>query len=1350
GLYVEQLAITLEGRLDLPAFQRAWQQVVERHPIFRTAFVWEDLDEPLQLVRQQVRLPWQVEDWQDLPSAEQDARLDAFLAADRRRGFDLAEAPLMRLALFQVADARYRCVWTQHHLLLDGWSVPLVFNEVFAYYDAFAKGQDLYLAHPRPYHDYIAWLQQQDLAQAEAFWRQLLHGFTAPTPLIIDRPLAPDAGEARYTDQHGVVDEQTTAALQALARQHGLTLNTVVQGAWALLLSRYSGEPDVVFGATVAGRPADLPGVETMVGLFINTLPVRIHVPQQKTVLAWLQQVQQQQTELRQYEYSPLVQVQSWSEVPRGQPLFESLFAFENYPVGNAAAEQDDTPALMIANMEGQERTNYPLTIVAAPGPELSLRITFDNRRFDAATITRMIGHLQTILAGIAVHAERRISELPLVTAEEQQQLVVDWNNSAADYPRASSIQELFEAQAARVPSTVAVVCEGQQLSYGELNRRANQLAHHLRQLGVGPDVLVGICVERSLEMIVGILGILKAGGAYVPLDPNYPQDRLQYMLEDTRAPVLLTQERLRGQLPSGQARVVYLDADWEAISQRSAANPPRAVLGEHRAYIIYTSGSTGRPKGVMVKQRGLINLCYGLQAFFDDPDVSTTALITSISFDISVNQIFPTLIFGRTLHIIPDPIKFNSRAMVQYMAEHKIHLFDSVPSYLLAVLAEIQPVQVDNQLKYILIGGEKLERRLLQAVFDQLGEQVNIVNIYGLTEITDINLFSVITSRDLDKTITIGRPLNNNQVYLTDAHGNLQPLGVIGEVCVAGESLSRGYLNRPDLTAEKFVVCPWGDGALMCRTGDVGRRLPDGTIELFGRIDHQVKVRGFRIELGEVEAVLRSHPTVHEAVAVVREDMPGDQRLVAYIVEEPRTKNLEPGRTEQANKETKEQIGTGAPPSPAAAGEGGWGDEGLSAPLRAYLKERLPDYMVPSILVSLETLPLTPSGKVDRKALPAPNQSLSGAQTSRVDPRDTLELKLVQIWEDLLDIRPIGVTDSFFELGGHSLLVLRLMTQVKQQFGQDLPMATLFHGPTIEELACRMREHTGSDAWSPLVPLQPSGSRSPFFCVHPAGGPALCYARLAQHLGADQPVYGLQARGLEEGQEPVQRIEDMAADYIDAIRQIQPNGPYLLGGWSMGGLVAFEMAQQLRRQDQDVDLLALIDVGAPEGSAEIGDLDDDASILLALIEEQNLSMAKADFQQLGPGQQVDLAVELLKKSGFLPPDADQEQLRRMVQVFKTNLRAMFTYRPQLYPEAITLFKTAAPAAEDTSATEASPDLLETTLGWSGVSSQPVKVYTVPGTHETMVNEPHVRVLAERLKSCIDTLDTSVRSMVED
>ncbi|HZA24232.1 MAG TPA: condensation domain-containing protein, partial [Dehalococcoidia bacterium] len=561
GMYFEQVSGVLGG-VEAAGFAWAWQQVLERHPVLRTAFLWEGLEEPLQVVRKRADLSWTEEDWRGVPPHEQPARLEAFLEADRARGFELSQAPLMRCALLRVAEERYYFVWSHHHLLLDGWSLPLVLKEVLTCYEAYKRGGAPRLDPARPYRDYIAWLQHQDLAQAEGYWREALRGFTAPTPLAIGRSVGEQQAPA-YAEQESRVSAAVTGQLQALARAHRLTLNTLVQGAWAVLLARYSGEEEVLFGATVSGRPAELVGVEGMVGLFINTLPVRVTLPPEARLLPWLEQLQAQQVEREQYAYTPLVEIQGWSEVPRGVPLFDSLVVFENYPVSDVLAEQSN--GVQTQEVKTVEWTNYPLTIVAALlGSELSLKVVYDSHPFEPTSIARLLEHLQIVLGGIAAVPEQPLAELPLLPEAERRQVVVEWNKTAADYPKERCIHQLFEAQAEQTPEAVAVVYEGHELTYRVLNARANQLAHYLQGLGVGPERLVGICLERSLELVVGLLGVLKAGGAYVPLDPSYPPERLAFMLEDAHAQVLLTQAHLAPTLPPIPAPVLCLDSAWE------------------------------------------------------------------------------------------------------------------------------------------------------------------------------------------------------------------------------------------------------------------------------------------------------------------------------------------------------------------------------------------------------------------------------------------------------------------------------------------------------------------------------------------------------------------------------------------------------------------------------------------------------------------------------------------------------------------------------------------------------------------------------------------------------------------
>jgi amino acid adenylation domain-containing protein/non-ribosomal peptide synthase protein (TIGR01720 family) len=1312
GMYFEQLSCTLDSDLDISAFQRAWQQVVERHPILRTAFFWEGLDEALQVVHQHVSLPWKQHDWRGWSPVEQQTQLEALLQTERERGFDLGVAPLMRLTLIQVTENAYYFIWSHHHLLLDGWSVSSVIKEVFAFYEAFRQGQKLHLERTRPYRNYINWLQQQDLSQAEAFWRQTLQDFSAPTPLGVDRALASFSSEGEsYQEQHLQLSVAATAALDSFARQHQLTLNTLVQGVWALLLSRYSGQQDVVFGATVSGRPADLVGVESMVGLFINTLPVRVLVSPEADLVDWLKQLQAQQVELRHYEYSPLVQVQGWSEVPRGLPLFESIVVFENYPVD--ASLQQEGGSLEIGDVRAVDQTNYPLTLAAVPGSQLSLQLSYDCRRFDADTITRMLRHLQMLLEGIVADSQQRLTELPLLTSAESQQLLVEWNHTQADYPQDFCIHQLFEAQVERTPEAVAVVFGDEQLTYRELNRRANQLAHHLRSLGVGPDVLVGICVQRSLEMVVGLLGILKAGGAYVPLDPTYPQQRLAFMLEDAQVSVLLTQQRLIATLPEHRAVVVQLDGDWSAISppgmasltaHNSEANPNSQVTPAHLAYTIYTSGSTGLPKGVLLTHQGLVNHCVAVAKQFSLQSSDRILQFSSISFDVAVEELFPSWLAGATVILRLEDMLPSSRDFLLSIAQQRLTVLNLPTAYWHQWVHELSLSNepLPDTLRLVVVGGEKPSPTTFSNWRQLAGvNRICWLNGYGPTETTVTATVHQPETNPVTQGATlelpIGRPIANTEIYLLDDQMQPVPVGVPGEIYIGGAGLARGYLNRPDLTADKFIPNPFSPkaGTRLYKTGDLARYLPDGNIEYLGRLDDQVKIRGFRIELGEIERALAQHPAVQETVVAIREDVPGNKRLVAYVV-------------------IKGELASTIPD------------------LHEFLKQKLPEYMVPAAIMLLESLPLTPNGKINRRALPEPDTARPELQEAFIAPRDSLELQLAQIWEDVLNVSPIGVTDNFFNLGGHSLLAVRLMAQVQQQFAQNLPLATLFQAPTIEQLATTLRLPTHSLEWSPLVKIQQGGSKRPFFCLPGTGGNVLYFYHLARYLGSDQPFYGLQAQGLNGEQAPHTQVEEMAADYIKAIQTVQPQGPYLLGGHSFGSYVAFEMAQQLLQQGQEVALLALLDTPAPLPNNQPVEIEDDATYLTGIatsIERflgKKLSVSYEALQPLAADEQLNYLLERLKMVNFFPPEAGLPQIRGLLQVAKANAQAYYLAQ-EVYPHRITVFRT----------TEESYDE-EPAMGWDKFSSQSVEIYDVPGDHITMMAEPHVQLLAKQLRACLD------------
>ncbi len=1008
-LYFGQLSYTFSGDFDQPAFIQAWQKVVERHTILRTFFVWEKLKEPVQVVQQHVDVPVTLLDWQDLTAAEQQERLNDFMRADREHGFEFSKAPLMRLTLIQLGADVYRFIWSHHHLLVDGWSVPILLGEVFAYYEALRRGEELQLEPGRPYRDYISWLRRQDLSKAETFWREYLKGLTAPTPLGLPHAVA-NIADQKCGDESISLSTETTGTLQALARRHQLTLNTLVQGAWSILLSRLSGESDVLYGATVAGRPATVPGSEKMIGIFINTLPVRVKVNPAESTINWLKQLQQQQAELRQYEYSPLVQVHGWSEIPRDQKLFESILIFENYPVSRTSGNQ--RRSLKISQGGFYERTNYPLTVVAGLGSTLELKVLYDNRRFEAAAVKRLLGHLQTLLEEMAAGVERPLSSLSLLTQAERERLLSLSTGDESPLPLYACAHHLFESQAARTPDAPAIVYGSEVITYAELNRRANVLAHHLRQLGVTVESLVGVCLERSVEMVVAALGVLKAGGAYVPLDPAYPKDRLAYMLAEAQAHLVITTSRTQPHLPETYTQTLCLDSDWQ--KNEDVTDPSVAVSPDNLAYLVFTSGSTGKPKGVLLAHRGLVNLAFAQGRAFGVTTHSRVLQFSSYSFDASVSEIFVSLLGGAALCLAPADALRPGPDLLNLMRQQEITMVTLPPS-VLTLLSEAEA----PQLRSLVTAGEACTADVIR----RWSRDRQMINAYGPTETT---VCATMTAPlDGDEPGGIGRAMENMRVYVLDE--SLQPVaaGMSGEIYISGVGVARGYLNQPELTADRFVPEPFGHpGMRMYRTGDIGRYLENGNIEFVGRRDHQVKLRGFRIELGEVEAALAQHAGVRDVVAMVRKsEQTNQKRLVAYIV-----------------------AHQGQTPS--------------TAELRDHLKQRLPEYMLPNSYVFLESFPLTTNGKVDRKRLPA--ETGARVHPVRVAARTDLERQLAAVWREVLELDAIGIDENFFDLGGHSLLMLQLQGRLKAVLERDLSMMELFEHPTVGALAQHLsREQT-------------------------------------------------------------------------------------------------------------------------------------------------------------------------------------------------------------------------------------------------------------------------------------------------
>ncbi|WP_341796513.1 MULTISPECIES: non-ribosomal peptide synthase/polyketide synthase [unclassified Pseudomonas] len=1030
GNYINQLRVDVHG-LDVQRFKQAWQATFDAHDILRTGFLMQgELDQAVQVVRKTVELPFSEHDWRGQPALEQ--ALQALAEGERQRGFDLAAAPLLRLVLVRTGDDSHQLIYTNHHILMDGWSTSRLLGEVLQRYAGVVPQ-----AQATHYRDYIAWLQGQDAAVAEAFWKAQLASLDEPTRLAQAIAGSAGAGGSGYGDRRLAFDREQTARIEAFARANRVTVNTLVQSAWLLLLQRCTGQASVCFGATVAGRPADLPGVEEQIGLFINTLPV-IGAPRaEQTVAEWIGQVQAGNLAVREFEHTPLYDVQRWAG-QGGDALFDSILVFENYPVSEAL-QQGAPGGLRFGEVAVQEQTNYPLTLVVELGATLSMQYSHDRTLWSDDTIDCLAGYFSNLLEALTENADALVGELPMLAQAERQLMIEGWNHTQAAYPNERSIHSLIEAQVFATPDAPALVFGEQALSYAELNRRANQLAHKLRELGVGPDALVGIAMERSLEMVIGLLGIVKAGGAYVPLDPEYPQDRLAYMFEDSGIALLLTQSHLRDNLPI-PAGLRSLDLDVEDLSGFSDANPAVDVAPLNLAYVIYTSGSTGRPKGAGNSHQALVNRLWWMQKAYGLDASDSVLQKTPFSFDVSVWEFFWPLMTGARLVVAQPGAHRDPQLLVDTINHHGISTLHFVPSMLQAFMTH-EAVESCTTLKRVVCSGEALPAELARQTLQRL-PAAGLYNLYGPTEAA-IDVTHWTCQPDESISVPIGQPIDNLKTHILE--GSLQPAvrGSAGELYLGGVGLARGYHQRPSLTAERFVPDPFSDnGGRLYRTGDLARYRADGVIDYAGRIDHQVKIRGLRIELGEIEARLLELPSVQEAV-VLAQDGPSGKQLVGYVVPVDNTQD----------------------------------ESALRDSLREALKAGLPDYMVPAHLLLLDKLPVTPNGKLDRKALPQPDASQ--LQGEYVAPQSELEQQLAAIWADVLKLERVGLTDNFFELGGDSIISLQVVSRARLQDIQFTPKE-LFENQTVQRLAAIARRNVRSavdqgkvSGSMPLTPIQ-------------------------------------------------------------------------------------------------------------------------------------------------------------------------------------------------------------------------------------------------------------------------------------
>ena len=1010
-VYVSQLRADVQG-VDVAQFKRAWAQVLARHDMLRTGFVWrDDQGQALQVVYRHVELPFVEYDWRE--RADLSPALDGLAMEHHRQGFELARPPLLRVALARSAEDRWHLIYTSHHILMDGWSNALVLNEVLQA----CKGQALPPT-GAAFSQHIAWLQQQDSAVGEAFWRQRLAQLDEPTHLSrsVAKTVAHGAGE--YAEVLCELDNAQTQRLAAFARAHQVTLNTLVQAAWLLLLQRYTGQTSVACGVTVSGRPAQLANVEQQVGLFINTLPL-IAVPDAaQSVSDWVRAVQALNLEMRDHEHTPLFEIQRWAG-SAGEALFDTLVVFENFPVAKSL-EQSGSDGLRFTGVSHQERTNYPLTLTVHGGQQLSLHLEYLRADFAPDAVQHIAAYLQALLQRFADAPEQALGAVPLLLAHEHQRVLLEWNPPCAAQPAQSSVLQRFEQQAALHPDNIALILDQQRMTYAELNLRANRLAHRLIELGVAADTLVGVAVDRSLEMIVGLLAVLKAGGAYVPLDPKYPGERLNCMIEDSGLQLLLTQQPLLAQLPiTANLTLVCLEGRSDWLSDYPGENPLPRAQPANLAYVMFTSGSTGRPKGVGIDLASLARHVEVFSELFALQPHDRVLQFGTFNFDGFVEQLYPALCCGAAV-VVRGGDLWDSDTFYQQLLDHDISVVDLTTAYWLLLVRDFasRGPRDYGRLRQLHIGGEAMPPEGLHAWREAGLQHVRLLNTYGPTEATvtatALDCAAYVDGREaLPSMMPIGRVLDGRAIYLLDANLNPVPVGVAGELVIGGPLLARGYFNRPDLTADRFIpdpFCAQGAGRLY-RTGDLARYRADGMIEYVGRIDHQVKVRGFRIELGEIEGRLLAQSSVREALVIA-----ADNQLMAYVVASQPL--AEPAPTDLPNQ------------------------------LKATLRAELPDYMVPAHVLLLAHLPLSPNGKLDRAALPKPD-----ARASRLDwvaPVSALEQQVAAIWAEVLGLERVGLNDHFFELGGHSLLATQAISRTRHGLGLDVGLKALFDQPVL------------------------------------------------------------------------------------------------------------------------------------------------------------------------------------------------------------------------------------------------------------------------------------------------------------
>lgn len=1324
-LYNIPFTVRLRGALKIPALRLALDTIVARHEILRTRFVAED-GAPVQLIADPSPVTLLESDLRDEPERNREEKLARLVAAESRRPFNLGRDLMVRGLVAHLGNDEHLLLLTMHHIATDHWSWGVFLQELAVLYEGHAVGKPAQLPIlPIQYADFAVWqrtwMTGPVVEKQLAYWKDKLAGAPALLELPTDQP-RPAVATFRGEWQMTQLPDDLAERVRALSRQEGSTLFMTMLAAFGVLLSRYTQQRDILVGTPIAGRAQVQ--TEALIGFFVNTLAMRIQLNENPTFRELLAQVKETTLEAFSYQDLPFEKLVEELRPERSagySPLLQVMFV-----VRNATKTGAQLPGLVVSQIESSTGTaKFDLTLLVEETERggLDVGLEYNCDLFERATALRMLGHFRALLESAVENPETRVLAAPYLTEAERAQLLVEWNRTQTEYPRDQTIAVLFEKQVEATPDADAVVFRGERFTYAMVNRRANRLAHYLRTLGVEREKPVALCLERSADLVIVLLAILKAGGAYVSLDPSYPRERLAFMLNELRPPVLLTQQKLRVSLPSetelaalasadtgvGAAparppRVICVDDAWDVAAPEPPENPVSGATAADLAYISYTSGSTGRPKGVCVPHRAVVRLVKGTNFAAFGPD-EVFLQLAPVAFDASTMELWGPLLNGGRLVVLPPG--------TPSLAD----LGDAIQRCQVTTLwltAGLFHQMVEEQLpklltvRQLLAGGDALSPAHVRTAVQALKGGV-VINGYGPTENTTFTCCHRVTGMPPEgRSIPIGRPIANTQVYILDEYRQLVPVGVPGELYTGGDGLARGYFNRPELTEEKFVPNPFSSdpAARLYRTGDRARYLPNGEIEFLGRIDLQIKIRGFRIELEEIESVLGQLPGVSDCAVAAFPDPAGDKRLVGYVV------------LEASSALTAADLGSA-------------------------LRRKLPDYMVPSAFVLLERLPLTTNGKVDRRALPAPDVAHSGCAAAYVAPRDEIEARLAKVWESVLGITPVSVTRKFFELGGHSLLAVRLVARIEKEFGRRLPVAAVFQAPSVEQLALLLRDGAKPPADSSLVEIQAGGKLAPLFLVHGVGGGMFWgYANLARHLNPAQPVYAFKSRSVT-GDDEFGTIEEMAGHYVRELRRFQPRGPYRLGGYCFGGVVAYEMARRLMQEGERVTMLALMNCSPPNSQYDVFPWTPVAIWRFIT----NFCYWVAYFFQWDPQLRRQFVVwklqtwrrsflNLFRRTALQTMEIDPGDFVDLAAIpqdqrklWASHVRALSRYQPQPYDGHVTLFRTRGHRIFCS---------FDPQYGWGRLARRGVAVRVTPGAHESLLQEPHVRELAREFAAELD------------